>query len=35
MAKTKAGDWRDGAHVRRWVASVVEQLTAARLTSGG
>lgn len=28
MAKTKAGDWRDAAHVGRWVASVVEQLPA-------
>ena len=26
MAKTKAGDWRDPAHVRRWVASIVGQL---------
>jgi len=26
MAKTKAGDWRDPSHVRRWVGSVVEQL---------
>jgi menaquinone-dependent protoporphyrinogen oxidase len=27
-AKTKAGDWRDEAHVRDWVASIVEQLRA-------
>lgn len=26
MAKTRAGDWRDPAHVRRWVASVVDAL---------
>lgn len=35
MAKTKAGDWPDAAHVHRWVGSVVEQLTAAQPTSGG
>jgi len=29
MAKTKAGDWRDTAHVRRWVASIVGQLDGA------
>lgn len=29
MAKTKAGDWRDTAHVRRWAATVVAQLSAA------
>ncbi|MCX2931304.1 hypothetical protein ORI20_13545 [Mycobacterium sp. CVI_P3] len=23
MAKTKAGDWRDPAHIRRWVAATV------------
>ena len=26
MAKTKAGDWRDRAHVQRWVEAVVSQL---------
>jgi menaquinone-dependent protoporphyrinogen oxidase len=26
MAKTKAGDWRDAAHVRRWVDTVVADL---------
>ncbi|WP_137147651.1 flavodoxin domain-containing protein [Mycolicibacterium sp. CR10] len=26
MAKTKAGDWRDPAHVHRWVASIADQL---------
>jgi menaquinone-dependent protoporphyrinogen oxidase len=26
MAKTQAGDWRDAAHVQRWVASVVQEL---------
>ncbi len=26
MAKTRAGDWRDPAHVRRWVATVIDQL---------
>ena len=26
MAKTKAGDWRDLAHVRRWVATVLADL---------
>lgn len=26
MAKSKAGDWRDPAHIRRWVATVVGQL---------
>ncbi|MGZ8801752.1 MAG: flavodoxin domain-containing protein [Mycobacterium sp.] len=35
MAKTKAGDWRDEAHVRRWVASVVEQLHTAPPAIGG
>lgn len=29
MAKTRAGDWRDPAHVRRWVHSVVVQLEVA------
>lgn len=31
MARTRAGDWRDPSHVRRWVASVVEQLRGAAL----
>jgi menaquinone-dependent protoporphyrinogen oxidase len=26
MAKTKAGDWRNPAHVRRWVATVTSEL---------
>ncbi|WP_308197329.1 flavodoxin domain-containing protein [Candidatus Mycolicibacterium alkanivorans] len=26
MAKTKAGDWRNQAHVQRWVETVVNQL---------
>ncbi len=26
MARTKAGDWRDTAHVRRWVRTVVKEL---------
>ena len=30
MAKTKAGDWRDTAHVQRWVASVVRELESPR-----
>jgi menaquinone-dependent protoporphyrinogen oxidase len=29
MAKTTAGDWRDGDHVRRWVASVARELRSA------
>lgn len=29
MAKTRAGDWRDRAHVRRWVHSVLVDLGAA------
>ncbi|MFA7510636.1 MAG: flavodoxin domain-containing protein [Mycolicibacterium vanbaalenii] len=29
MAKTRAGDWRDPAHVRRWVRSILGQLDAA------
>lgn len=29
LAKSKAGDWRDPAHVRRWVASVVSELQLA------
>ena len=32
MAKTKAGDWRDPEHVRRWVASIAPELAA---TDGG
>lgn len=35
MAKTKAGDWRDAEHVRRWTASIVTQIDAARPSSGG
>jgi menaquinone-dependent protoporphyrinogen oxidase len=34
MAKTKAGDWRDPAHVRRWVSSVVEQIHAGQTARG-
>jgi len=34
MAKTKAGDWRDPAQVRRWVAAIVEQLQAAQPSGG-
>lgn len=26
MAKTRAGDWRDRAHIRRWAATVVDRL---------
>jgi len=26
MAKTKAGDWRDPAHIRRWTTAVVNEL---------
>lgn len=26
MAKTKAGDWRDAAHVQRWVKMVADEL---------
>jgi len=26
MAKTKAGDWRDPAHVHRWVSALAEEL---------
>lgn len=29
MARTKAGDWRDRAHVQRWVDSIVDQLRTA------
>jgi len=29
MAKSKAGDWREPAHVRRWVASVVGEVQLA------
>lgn len=29
MAKTKAGDWRDPDHVRRWVTSIAGQLDRA------
>ena len=28
MAKTKAGDWRDPAHVRRWIGAVANELQA-------
>ena len=34
MAKTKAGDWRVPAQVRRWVAAIVEQLQAAQPSGG-
>ena len=27
MAKTKAGDWRDPAHVHRWTTAVAAELT--------
>jgi len=30
MAKKTAGDWRDEAHVQRWVASVVRELESGR-----
>lgn len=26
MAKTKAGDWRDPAHVRRWATAIADEL---------
>jgi menaquinone-dependent protoporphyrinogen oxidase len=29
LAKSKAGDWRDPEHVRRWVATIAPQLTSA------
>nr|WP_275691619.1 flavodoxin domain-containing protein [Mycolicibacterium sphagni] len=29
MAKTKSGDWRDAEQVRRWVATIVPQLSPA------
>lgn len=29
MARTKAGDWRDVDHVRRWVAAIAQQLVPA------
>ena len=31
MAKKNAGDWRDQAHVRRWVATVVNELQSLRM----
>ena len=34
MAKTRAGDWRDVAHVRRWATSIVEQLRAVEPSAG-
>jgi menaquinone-dependent protoporphyrinogen oxidase len=30
MAKTRAGDWRDPVHVRRWVRTVVADLAGTR-----
>jgi menaquinone-dependent protoporphyrinogen oxidase len=35
MAKTRAGDWRAAAHVRRWVASIVEPLAYTLPSTGG
>ncbi|MGO8767421.1 flavodoxin domain-containing protein [Mycobacterium sp.] len=32
MAKTRAGDWRSPAHVRRWVTSVVAELHRSKTT---
>lgn len=32
MAKNKSGDWRDAAHVRRWVASIMPALADSRPT---
>jgi menaquinone-dependent protoporphyrinogen oxidase len=34
MAKTRAGDWRDPAHVGAWVAAVVRDLTGTDLPRG-
>ena len=34
MAKKNAGDWRDPAHVRRWVATVVSELQTPDALSG-
>jgi menaquinone-dependent protoporphyrinogen oxidase len=34
MAKTKVGDWRDPAHVRSWIATVVSQLRSAEIRQG-
>jgi menaquinone-dependent protoporphyrinogen oxidase len=34
MAKTKAGDWRNPAQVRRWVAEIIEQLQAPQPSEG-
>ena len=34
LAKKKAGDWRDPAHVRSWVASVVSELRSAQIKRG-
>jgi menaquinone-dependent protoporphyrinogen oxidase len=34
MAKTKAGDWRDPAQVRRWVAAIIQQLQAPQPSRG-
>ena len=33
MAKTRAGDWRDADHVRRWVRSIVDQLPSSARSS--
>lgn len=35
MAKTRAGDWRDADHVRRWVRSIVDQLPSVAQPSDG
>ena len=32
MAKTHAGDWRDQAHIRRWVESLVAELESREAT---
>jgi menaquinone-dependent protoporphyrinogen oxidase len=32
MAKKRAGDWRSSAHVRRWVATAVEELQRPTIT---
>jgi menaquinone-dependent protoporphyrinogen oxidase len=34
IARTKAGDWRDPAHVRSWIVTVVSQLRSAEIRQG-
>jgi hypothetical protein len=34
VAKNEAGDWRDPAHVRSWVVSVVSELRSAEMKRG-